>query len=245
MSKKLIATCMALAAFVAFAVAPSVASATNTPVITHPTGTVLNPTGKTCGAISNAVCLKGTNIGETIMRSSATGGIVLTRCTTSVMTGELTKNNGTTVEGNVRSASFSGTGTEVNGVNECTGTFGNITVTTAVASGLPWCMRSTSTMKTDEFQIRGGLCSEAAREIRFILDSTTAGECTYGRTAAIVGTYTTDTEPELSDAVVHIKEQEFVKKAGGIGCPSVGYLEMSFTLETDTAPPTAEPLYFS
>jgi hypothetical protein len=235
---------MALAAFVAFAVAPSVASAANSPVITHPTGTVLNPTGKTCGTTSNAICIKGTNLGETIMRSAAEGGTVLTRCTTSVMTGALTKNENNTVEGNVTSATFSGSGSAVNGVNECTGTFGNITVTTAVANGLPWCMRSTATMAEDEFQIRGGLCSVASREIRFILDSTTAGECTYGRTAAIIGRYTTDTPVnENSDAIVHITGQKFERKAGGFLCPTEGYLEMSFTLETDTE--KAEPLYFS
>ena len=99
-------------------------------------------------------------------------------------------------------------------------------------------------MEPDEFQVRGGLCSEAAREIRFILDSTTAGECTYGRTAAIVGKYKTDTlVDENSDAIMTITTQEFTKKAGGILCPSIGRLDMSFTLETDKSP--AEPLYFS
>jgi hypothetical protein len=139
-------------------------------------------------------------------------------------------------------------------MNECT-QLGGATATTNgtdpvgtkideedVENGTPWCMKSVA--EKDEFEVRGGTCKEAAREIRFILDSTTAGACTYGRVAAIVGEITTD-EPE-HDATVLLKpgaSTEMTKKAGGILCPASGNLEMEFTLETDEA--TAKPVYFS
>jgi hypothetical protein len=158
------------------------------------------------------------------------------------MTGTLTKNNGTEVEGNVTSATFSGTGSE----GRCTASFGNSTVNPSPATnGLPWCIRSTPAMATDEVQIRGNECSKAARPIRFLLN-TAVGECAYERTTPVVGTYTTDTPIHgNSDAVIHIFEQLFTGVAGtnGFFCPAEGLLDMTFTLETDTG--TAEPLFFS
>ena len=230
MHKKLMTACMALVAFAALAVMPAVASATNDPDLTHPTGTPLAPGAK----------ITATNIGETLMTDANTN--ILTRCTKAVLTGELTKNNGTEVEGSVTSASFTGSGSE----SRCTATFGDSIITptvpvAGVAHGLPWCIRSTPAMGTDEVQVRGGKCSEASRDIRFILDVFGgATECEYQRTTAIPGTYTT----EPSDAIVHISEQKFSRIRGSsFICPSEGFLDMSFTLETDT--PTADPLYFS
>lgn len=245
MTKKLIVTCIAMAAFAAFLVAPSLASAANSPVITHPTGTVLNPETGECTGVKKTICITATNVGELVMTDAAGGHLVT--CSTATLTGYLTKNANNTVEGDVHTATFSGTGAVgVNGLKECTGSFGNIAVTTNVANGVPWCVRSTATMAEHEFQTRGGNCTEAAREIRFILDSTTIGECTYGRAAAspVVGKYLTDTEPTAGqDAVVTIEKQKFEKKAGSILCPSEGFLDFKFTLETDET--TAKPLYFS
>jgi hypothetical protein len=226
MYRKLMTACMALAAFAAFAVMPSIASATNDPDLTDSGGSSV-PVGTK---------IKATSIGNLVMTDVNTNHLVT--CSSAWMTGELTKNDGSNIEGNVESATFSGTGTN----GECTSTFGGITVTTNVTNGIPYCMRSTATMETDEFQVRGGKCSEASREIRYTLDSTTIGECTYGRTAAVVGTYTTTPE----DAVVHITHQKFEKKAGGFFCPGEGYLDFTFTLEKDTTPlTTTDPLYIS
>jgi hypothetical protein len=227
MHKKLMTACMALVAFAALAVMPAVASATNDPDVTYPTGTLL-AAGST---------LKATNVGETLMTD--TSGNVLTRCTAATMTGTLTKNNGTEVEGNVSSATFSGTGSE----GRCTATFGNSTVDPKPATnGLPWCLRSTPAMATDEMQLRGNECSKAARPIRFLLN-TSVGECAYERASAVVGTYTTDLSGQ--DATVTVTKQLFSAVAGtnGFFCPAEGLLDMTFTLERDTE--TAEPLFVS
>ena len=210
MSKKLIAACMAIAAFAALAIA-STASAS--PVLTHPTGTV-QATGAT---------ITGTNVGNTLMTD--TNGKAITECTNASLTGELTKNSGTAIEGNVTAATFTGTGTEGN----CTGTFfSSPKVTPGVANGLPWCIRASSAFPTaDEVQIRGGKCSEPAREIRFALDLGSI-TCLYARssTEPIIGTLTT----EPSDAVVHITKQLFKPVSTPFPCPEEGLLDMSFTL---------------
>ena len=57
MSKKLIAACMAITAFAALAMASTASAA---PVVTHPTGTVL----------ATGANIVGTNIGETVMKTS-------------------------------------------------------------------------------------------------------------------------------------------------------------------------------
>jgi hypothetical protein len=229
MHRKLITACMALAAFAAFAVMPAIASATNDPDLTHPTGTLM-PAGKGHPASG----IKGTNVGLTLMTNSSGG--ILTECNSAVMTGTLIKNDGSNVEGNISSATFTGTASG----GACTGSFGNVTVTTNPATnGIPWCLRSTSTMATDEFQVRGNECSKAARPIRFVLDIIFGGSCVYQRGTAIPGTF--KTHPE--DALLSISKVEFPLLEGGFACPSVGFLDMSFTLETDSV--STEPLYIS
>jgi hypothetical protein len=238
MSKKLILAGMALFAFAAF-ILPATASAANDPEITHPTGTLLNPTGKTCTGVNNAICIDAHNINPIRLKDSS--GNTLTECSTSTFTGELTKNDGSNVEGNINSSSFSGTGAS----GECTSTFGGISVDTNIGSGTPWCIRSTAAMATDEGQVRGGKCSEALRSITFVLTSTTVGTCKYSRATALIGTYTTDT-PATQDAVIHFTaaaNTEFTKEEGGIFCPAAGRLEGSWTLKTDVV--ATEPLYFS
>jgi len=239
MSKKLITAALALVALAAFALP---ASASASPELTHPTGTTMavHPAGTTCTAKPEG-CLLGTNIGNTLLK---TGSTVLSECTTARLTGELTKNNGTTVEGNITTATFTGTGgqdpAEAANMPECTGEIlGNTTVTTngggvdenSVANGTPWCMKSTV---LGTFTVRGGLCSAAARNIDFVMKSTTIGSCVYTR-ASISGTYTTDA---TGDAIFTLTSEgtEFAKKEGGFLCPASGSLEMKFTMETDTSP---------
>lgn len=236
MGKKLITGCLALFALAAF-ILPATASAS--PVLTHPTGTTLG-TGK---------LLTGTNIGNTLLKSGTT---VLSECTKAVITGELTKNNGEEIEGTITTATFTGTGaSQFANMPECTGAIlGNTTVTTngggvdenTVASGTPWCMKSTALSK---FTVRGGKCSEAAREITFTMDSTaiTGGPCHYKRAAAIEGTYTTDS---TGDAIFTLTTAgtEFTKETGDpVLCPANGSLEMKFTMETDSS--ATEPVYIS
>ena len=232
MSKKLITAALALVALAAFAL-PAVASATTNPEITHPTGTRL----------ATGTKIKATNIGLT--KFLTPGGVTLVECSTATMTGTLTKNNGTETEGTIETTAFSGTAAG----GACTSSFGNITVDTNIGNGTPWCLRSTSTMAADEFQVRGNSCANEARSITFVLTSSTVGTCKYNRPAAIKGKYKTDTAGDSnSDAILSLSpatasDTEATREEGSFLCPSAGVLEMSFTMETDTA--TAEPLYFS
>jgi hypothetical protein len=229
MHKKLITACLAVFALAALAL-PAISQATNSPVITHPTGTILK----------TGTLIEGTNIGETFMRNTTTGEVTL-RCNSATMTGTLTKNETGNVQGEISSAHFTGTGES----GKCTG-FINPTVDplglgTGVGQG--WCLKSTSAMATDEFQVQGGKCTEAAKKLEFTL-TTGIGRCKYQATKATLrGTFTT----HPSDAVMTIPrsgltqeekstETGFTKVEDTIPfnpCPSSSYLEMSFTLETD------------
>jgi hypothetical protein len=213
MSKKLMTGLLALVALAAMAL-PAAASAS--PELTQPTGTTVAP-GKSITAV---------NVGDTLMTDTNTN--VITRCSTVDLAGELTKNSGTSIEGNVTTASFTGTGSEGN----CTGTFfSSPKVTPGVANGLPWCVRANNGMAADKAQIAGGKCNETAREIRFALDLGSI-TCLYSRAAnaPIEGTLTTDKSPENSDAVVHIDHQLFKPVSVPFPCPEEGLLDMSFTL---------------
>ena len=229
MSKKLIMACMALFAFAAFAL-PAVASAS--PELTHPTGTTLATNTK----------IDATGIG--IQRLTDTSGNTLVECSSATMTGTLTKNNGTEVEGSIESTTFKGTGTN----GECTSSFGGITVDTNIGNGTPWCLRATAAMNKDEFQVRGNSCANAARSITFVLTSTSIGTCKYVRTEPLKGTFAT----HPTDAILTLTgsgatggaDTEFTKEEGSILCPSNGTLDMEFTLETDTTA-SADPLYIS
>jgi hypothetical protein len=226
MGKKLITACMALAAFAAFAVMPAGASATNDPDLTFPTGTLMPIEEK----------IEGTNIGKTIMTNAAHEPVV--ECDTATMTGKLVKNDGSNVEGTIEKAEFKN-----HTASTCTSSsLGNVTVNANPATnGLHWCLRSTSTMATDEFQVRGGGCNQLARPIRFILQGAFGVTCTYQRTAALSGTY--KTHPE--DAILSITTVEFPLLEGGFLCPSAGFLDMTFTLEKDTTDGKSDPVYIS
>jgi hypothetical protein len=240
MHEKLITTGVALLAFASFAISPGIASAVNKPAVTHPTGTVLNPG-------TNGVLIEGTNTGETMFVDGS--GNTLTRCTGATVAGKLTKNSGGTIEGDIASAKFAGSGSLAAGepANECTGSFGNVSVTPL---SLPWCIRSTPNSGTEEFEIAGGNCGGPASSIKFILSSTTVGNCTYEGLSGVSGTIDTDAaESSAQDALLTIPgttaKREFKRVAGGFLCPSVGYLDMDFTLETDTTNGIAEPIYIS
>jgi hypothetical protein len=214
---------MALAAFAAFAVMPAVASATNSPELLE-SGT----------RVATGTRILGTSEGTIYLRSGPdVTSSILTSCETSHMTGTLTKNDGSNIEGTIENAAFEGYDAE-HREGECESAFGKLTVTNGVGNGLPWCLRSTSTMATDEFQLRGNSCANAARGITFVLDSTTIGECKYERTTLtgpVKGTFITG-----GTATASIAGQEFKKEAGSFLCPEKGYLFMSFIIEKDVSP---------
>jgi hypothetical protein len=211
MYRKLLAAFMA--AFALAAVVPAMASAA--PEVTFPTGTTL--------AAGSAITAK--NVGETVMT-----GAFNVRCTTAHMKGTLTENSGTSIKGDITTATFSGTGTG----GDCTSALGS---TRVEVNSLPWCLSANNKMAADEFQVRGGACTAAAAGIKFILEVTGTGPCEYERsttTGPIKGTFTTHS---TGDALLTISEQEAVKIAGGFFCPSSGKLDMTFTLEKEGAGP--------
>src|SRR4051812_48170001 len=158
MSKKLIVSCMTIAAFAAFGAA-SIASAS--PVLTHPTGTAA-PIGTKFTA---------TNIGETVF----TAGSTTWTCSKDLLTGTITRNNGTEIEGTIENASFKGTETE----ERCAGSLGATKFTTSGGAGFngtPWCFKlETNAAKEDILTIRGNSCANAARSITFAFDLTIFG----------------------------------------------------------------------
>jgi hypothetical protein len=224
MSKKLIAACMAIAAFSAFAMSSTASAA---PVLTHPTGTVFCPAG--------GCLVLGTNVGETVMTTSL-GNVT---CNKATLTGKVTSNSTAGgSKGEVTSATFINSGS-----TECSSWTGGVTVNAnPTTNGLPWCLEATTA--TDVAKVRGGSCAGEPRAIRFVLAFTSSfiGTCTYQRSPAAEGTVQTDLEPG-KDATASLVAQEWTKLEGGAGCPSSGKLDMTFTLETDTVTP--EPLYFS
>jgi hypothetical protein len=211
MFKKLIMSCMAAAAFVAF-VLPATASALNDPQLT-----------KSGGGLAS--------VGETVVGTGAntefttTAGGHQVTCSTAKLTGKVTKNSGSAVYGEIPkgSAIFSGTGPPHahNGLPECTGTFGNayITVTT------PLCLKADSALLTDEFIVTG--CTS---KVKYIIGSTTAGNCEYETTGAVQGDYTTGG----AEAKLTVRNTSAgsgaTKISGGFLCPSSGALKMTFGL---------------
>jgi hypothetical protein len=222
--RKLIVACLAIAAF---GVIPSMASAA--PVLTHPTGTVA-PVG---------TLLKATNTTESVLSN----GLGTVRCSSAVLTGEVTSNaTATGVKGNITSAVFGGTtGKTIAGdeAPECTGT-GFYAGGAGVTAKPPYCLEATTAADTGK--VRGGKCSAEATPVKFQLSVTVFGfpvSCLYEK-ASLEGSFTTDP----SDAVMTLNEQEFVKGAGSGGeCPSSGKLSVSITWETEG--PTFTPVYFS
>jgi hypothetical protein len=214
MAKKILALC---AAIMAFAVVPSVASAANSPELVESGG----------GTVAVGSLIEGTNIGNTLMTDIS--GNTLLSCDIATLTGKVSKNDGSNVEGDISTASFKNLS-----ASTCSGSIGATLVTPSHSSnpstnGLPWCIRSTTAMATDEFQVRGNKCSEAARPIRFILHVPLIGECTYQRTSPVVGSFSTG----IGSTTLTISKVEFPKIAGSSLCPSAGFLDMTFMLETD------------
>lgn len=226
MNRKVITTAIGVVVFAILAVAGNASAAQ----LTSPTGTR--------AAVGTKV--KATNVGVSKLMTDD-GSTVLTECSTTTLTGEVIKNNGTEAEANITSVSAGGTGAVFNGSNECTGSFGNFTATFTVGNGVPWCLKSVN--GTDEFTIRGGLCTQAARSITVVVDSTTVGSCKYNRTEPFRGTFTTHSTGDAVLSMTPGANTTLAKEEGGILCPSAGTLAISYTLEKDEA--AIAPMYIS
>lgn len=224
MIRKLTLTCSALAALAALAVSASPASATNDPQLTTNVGTLV-PAGTSD--------INLTQVGSTgIWNTEGTTKIV--ECTSGTGTGSIVKNSGGTVEGEITSLTIGGTGPKsaTEPANECTGSLGNFSVTPV----LPWCLRSTPTMKTDEMQTTAGKCPGGGK-VKFIIVNTSFGECEYQSAGPILADFTTS--PEDARATIR-------KTAAGSGlalirgsflCPSSVILEGTRTMESEAGSP--------
>jgi hypothetical protein len=210
MYKKLMGARMALAA--ALAVIPASASAV--PTLTE--GGVAVAAGSTVvGTLTNPP-LKMTNA------AAAT----LLECTTATITGKVHSNPTPDLAVEITAFNVGGTGATKAGEPEpeCTGMFGNFTFTTHASAANPWCLTG---LKSDQFEVRGGACTSAAKNLTFTLDSTTVGVCEYSA-ASVTGTYTTGG----AQAVTTITKAKFTKVSGSFLCPAEGFFDMEFKLET-------------
>jgi hypothetical protein len=216
MFKKLIMSCMALAAFAAFAL-PATASATNNPDLTE--GEARVPVGE---------LVQATNIGNTEFKATD-GTTQLVVCTKVNLTGKVTANSGGTVEGSITKSEFSGSGAvhADNNLPECTGSFGSAYIT---VPKLPLTIRSTPAMTTDEAQIT----DSSGSTVTFIIGSTTAGACEYKTASSVKADFTTGATSVVTTRNTAAGSGA-AKVSGGFLCPSSGQLKMSFYLETDTA----------
>ena len=215
---KIYMTSVMLAALVVL-VDPAGAFAANDGVLESPTGTVLSPTHE------SPIPVRATNVAPVVKTNAA--GEILSSCSAATLAGSLETNTGT--PNFVRELTINTAGSSI---SECTGFGGvihwNLDPTT---NGLPWCLRSTATMSTDEFQIRGNDCTHESRAIRFALVITSLSlTCTYQRANGIVGIYTT----HPTDAVLSISSVSFSRFESSIFCPTELRLDMSLTLERDT-----------
>jgi hypothetical protein len=224
MHKTLIFTLAAVTVLTTMAFSAGSAAAENDPDVTYPTGVLLFATPEA------PVSILATNVGNISIKPSKE--VIWYQCSSSSMTGSLSKNTGSLFEATISSATFGGTAG-----GACTSTKGSFTITTDTGNGVPWCLRSTNLMAADEFQIRGNGCASAPRSITLTMMG-----CTYERTAPISGTLTTDSSSQ--DAVLSLENVEYIKEPNQLFCPGSTFLDTSYTLERDTTS-TNDPLYIS
>jgi len=211
---KLVGVCVTLIVLASLVVLPVTASAENNPQLTEG--------GTSLATGANVVA---TNVGGTIFTD--TSGNALIECTTLRIRGHVISNPPLVIA--VTTFYWGGSGPWPAGEPEpeCTGSFGNGS-TTMVTN--PICLRSTPTMATGELQMSGGNCPGGGN-VKFIIGSTTIGECEYETAGAIKGDYKTNTS-EMT--VRNTAAGSGVKKIrGGFFCPSSMMLKMTFKLETE------------
>lgn len=200
MRNKIIAACVAL---VAFAALPSMANAI---VLREEGGVLVNVGSK----------IEATNEGNTVF----SGSFGKVECTKSTLTGEVTVNGTSAVEGNITAATY--TGEEAEG--KCSSAFFGPTKVTITS--LPWCLRTTS-KSADKAELRGGNCSEAAKNLEFTLDSS-IGNCTYRAASVTSNEYVTGQVP----GTLKFENQPFTG-ISAFPCPTTGSFTGAYILETD------------
>jgi hypothetical protein len=163
--------------------------------------------------VNTGSLIQATNSESVVMTNES--GEQLLACSTATMTWSVVKNDGSSIEANITAADVSNGAT-----TDCGGLLGPFRYTSNPATnGLPWCIKSTSTVATDEFQIRGNSCAGLSGPIRFELDVTLTGQiCIYQRSSPIPGTTTTG----VRSTVLSISKAEFplVTEGSSCGCPA-------------------------
>lgn len=204
MNKRMLAACVSLVAFAAFAVVPAIASAS--PELQTSAGAKV-ATGTAIKAFSS-----------NLVFSSSKGNL---ECAENTLNGKVTENSGTSIKGEISSATFKASG----GGSECKTSIpgGTATIT---PEGLPWCL---STIGTDEVTITG--CSGTigfSAQIKVF--GFTVATCKFAANPDIVATYKTSTSP----LVLTIKSGPFKYVSGNTEfCSSTGgTLSGSFTVTT-------------
>lgn len=212
---KLVKACIAMAAFAALFVVPSMASAIE---IQAPTGTTI-PNGT--NLVATNVAHAGT--AKHLLMTTPIGNIT---CDTATLTGPLLTNSIANPVGEITTAQFEGPTPN----STCTGPLGAVTVTPSHSSSgsLPWCLKVKA---EDILEVYGkpaaGCHSAETKPISFTLH--TGGlTCVYQRTS-VTATYTT----HPADAVATVNGVLFKKSSGSIFCPEEGTLKMAFTLTLD------------
>jgi len=212
MAKKILAICAAL---IALAAVPAVASASPE----------LQTSGGTKVAVGTAI--KGTNNGNTILTSSF-GNVT---CTSSTLEGKVTENSGTSIKGEISTATYTGTGPSSRCTTTLIGLNGQNLTAQVTVQNLPYELVSTSGVDRADIQ------DPTALKFTFDLfesTGTSAGSCTFERTAAeggIVSSYETNKSPlELTV----IENNVFKRVSGTTLCPSTGTLDAKYILRTST-----------
>ncbi len=225
--QKIYGICVTLVTLVVLVV-PAGASAEDDGILESPTGTVLLPTHE------SSIPVRATNVAPVIKTNAA--GETLSSCSSATLAGSLETNTGT--PNFVREITIKAEGSAISG---CMG-FGGVTHwnLSPNTNGLPWCLRSTRNMTTDQFQVRGNDCTSPGRPIRFVLTITSLGlTCTFQRNEVGIGAYTTHPE----DAILNISGIEFNRFESSVFCPSVLFLDMSLALERDTGEGNYDNVY--
>lgn len=210
--------CLAMAAFAALLVMPSIASALQ---LTAPTGT----------AVAGGSTLEGTGTAHasTGVNALMTTPIGTLSCSTHRMTGKILVNGPTHVLGEITTANFSNAGGAA-----CSSPVGNVTVTPNHTSNpvhnghssLPWCITAGKEDQVTVWGKAGGSCSSGQTlPLTFTLHTALAGTCSYQK-ATVTATYTT----HPAAGVMTTSGQNFTKTTGGAFCPSEGTLDMACTI---------------
>ena len=198
MSWKIITLCSALLL---------VLSATSSQALASP---LLTESGS---SIAAGAKITGTTVGET----QFTIGTSKFNCEVGHLEGEVVKNSGTSIEANISSFTLG---------KQPEGTCGGVFKVKSV--NVPWCLRMGSVFAPDTYNLRGGKCTEEAKQLTIALDFGSY-QCTYMR-ESISDSFRTEKD---GDALINITGKLFNREATNpFVCYSGPSLDASFTLET-------------